>query len=135
MNNNKHVKSAKRMKALRQRAAQDGKKRLELTISGSTLDWIDKLVEFYGVSGRAAVVESLLKKPLIEAVELMQSYKQEQQSTLGDIELSNEATALLETVKSLMWSGLVNGVHDEAHEALKQMQDKINTDNQRGTKQ
>ena len=132
--NNKSGTSAKRMRALRQRALNDGNKRFELTLGGDTLDWIDKLVEFYGVSGRAEVVDSLLKKPLIEAVELMQSYKQEQRSSLGDIELSDEATVLLTTVKSLMWSGLVNGVHDEAHEALKQMQDKINIDDQREIK-
>lgn len=133
--NTKSATSAKRMTALRQRAQKSGKKRLELTVEGTSLDLIDKLVEFYGVSGRAEVVQGLLKKPLVEAIESMQIFQKEKHNTFGNTELPEQAEEALKVAKAIMWSGLINGVSGEAYEALKELQIKLDLEEQKEQQQ
>jgi|GEM_PF-3159495 len=120
--------STEKAREYRQRNKNGDKKEITLRINDSVLKRIDEMVQFYELPSRVTLVEGLLKKPLVEAVEVMQSFQKERFNRFGNADLPEQAEAMLKMTKALMWSALVNGVSDDAHTVLKGLQSKLDSE-------
>lgn len=77
--------AAERQQRRREKKKQEQIKQAYFTIEGDFVDRLDRLVEFFGLSGRAEAIRGLIQGPLKQAIEALETI-QEQLGSLSDSE-------------------------------------------------
>lgn len=115
---NKPLSDADRAKAYRER-----KKRNTVQLTRVPVELLDELVEFYQLDGHQQLINDLIELPLIRAIEAMQGWKiNPDTSQIDETVLANDSREVLSTAKRIIWRGMCMGemppLLDEALEQI-----------------
>lgn len=98
--------SAEKSREYRARKKQAGQKQIYFSLSGEMVDRIDELVAFFGLPGRAEVINELIQRPLAEALMTMDNWKSRHHLPQDTDALSPEDAQAIRDLKETFWKAL-----------------------------
>lgn len=104
--NAKPMTSAERVRLHRMKKKAEGETQITMNFSAATLKIIDELVEFFELSNRAEVMQQLLQRPLVEAIEAMKAAKSVPNYNLIEGATNEADREVIKRTKSILWKSI-----------------------------
>jgi hypothetical protein len=102
---------AEKKRRQRELKAKSGIKQAFFSVEGELVDRIDRVVEFFELSGRTEAVQGLLKNPLNDMLTQLGDFQRELEGLFGLLESkdpSPELRAVIRTEKQKYWLAITN---------------------------